>query len=304
MVLALLVVRNAAARAPHVGRNTNPQPPVSLVASYEYVRGKSGQIEVLFIDSRGREFALEPPLGSQFIPYIAGGVLSSSDATSLVTFAQPVSGRIPPAELEHAGALAAVADGSTVWTHRPRANCSDGAGIRIRGYLFPPGSARVTQKVVLLYRSYCQRVMDENLSPDAQELIGWISRRWREYQSGVQCAAVAALKLSKPEIVAGTLAAGQSATIQLMLTDTGGKGYFWAPQATLSSFTSGVTISDPIARVAEVNPEERHPLRWTAVFPASLHRGTEVRFSAVVHGAAGSHVCPTDDTSTFSFVTQ
>jgi hypothetical protein len=303
-VLALLVVRNAAARTPHAVGRTNPQPPVSLVASYEYVSGKSGQAEVLLIDTRGREFALEHPPGSLFGSYIAGGVLSSSDTTRLVTVARPVSGRIPPAEVEHAGALVAAADRSTVWTHRPRMNCKDGAGIRIHGYVFPPESARVTQKVVLLYRSYCQRVMEENLSPDADELIGWISRRWREYKFAEQCAVAAALKLSNPKVVAGTVAAGQSATIQLMLTNTSGKGYLWAPQATLSSFTSGVTISDPIARMGEIYPDQRHPLRWTAVFSASLHRGIEVRFSAVVHSAGGSLVCPTDDISTFSFVTQ
>jgi len=54
-------------------------------------------------------------------------------------------------------------------------NCSDGAGVEIDGYLFPPGSARVTQKVALLYRSHCEGVIEENLSPDAEELIGWIS---------------------------------------------------------------------------------------------------------------------------------
>jgi hypothetical protein len=183
-------------------------------------------------------------------------------------------------------------------------NCSDGAGVEIHGYFFPPGSARVTQKVALLYRSHCEGVIEENLSPDAEELIGWISRRWREYKSAEQCPVAAALKLSNPQVVAGTVAAGQSATIQLMLTNTSGKGYLWAPQATLSSLTAGVTISDPIATLGEIHPDQRHPLRWNAVFSASLHRGMEVRFSAVVHTAGGSLVCPTDDISTFSFVTQ
>jgi hypothetical protein len=38
-----------------------------------------------------------------------------------------------------------------------------------------PEVARVTQKVALLYRSHCEGVIEENLSPDAEELIGWIS---------------------------------------------------------------------------------------------------------------------------------
>jgi hypothetical protein len=118
------------------------------------------------------------------------------------------------------------------------------------------------------------------------------------------CAAAAALKLSKPQIISGSLAPGMSANVQLTMTDTGGKGYFMYPDVLLSSFTPGVTTPYPAAQVAAVGANESANLKWSVAVASSVARGATLQLSAVVHGAAGNLICPTDDILAFSFPAQ
>ncbi len=120
----------------------------------------------------------------------------------------------------------------------------------------------------------------------------------------VSCAQVAPLRLLNPEIVDGSVAPGQSATIQITLTDTSGPGYTMYPAVLLSSSTPGVSIPVPKAVTAAVLVNEEAFMRWRADFAASLQSGTEAVFTAEVRGAAGNLICSTDDVLSFSFSAQ
>jgi len=118
------------------------------------------------------------------------------------------------------------------------------------------------------------------------------------------CAQVAPLRLSNPEIVDGGAAPGQSATIQVTLTDTGGRGYTMYPDVVLSSSTPGVTIPFPKTQTAAVLPNESGPMKWRADFAPTLQGGMQVALTAEVRGQAGLLICSTDDVLSFSFSVQ
>ncbi|HVV51809.1 MAG TPA: hypothetical protein VHO06_19230 [Polyangia bacterium] len=118
------------------------------------------------------------------------------------------------------------------------------------------------------------------------------------------CAAVGPLRLSNPQIVDGAAAPGQSATVQVTLTDTSGPGYTMYPAVVLSSSTPGVNI--PVAKTvtAAVLVNENAFMKWRADFASTLQSGTEAVFTAEVRGAAGNLSCPTDDVLSFSLSIQ
>jgi len=178
VIVVLVVACNAAAGAQHSGRRATSQPPVALVASYQFTQGRSGYTEVWFLDNRGKEFMLSRPLDNMLGEYTSHGSLSSSDVARLIKFARPVARSLNRADLEHAVMLVAAAQRSTLGTHQKRKSCNDGSTVKIHAYVLPPG--KISQQAVLLHYSFCGSVVDENLSPEAQELIGWTRLRWSQ----------------------------------------------------------------------------------------------------------------------------
>jgi hypothetical protein len=176
MIVALLIGWCAVARAQRPGRGAKSGSPVGLVASCQSRHGMSGHSKVWFVDDQGREFTLDRPMDDMLSEGIAHGRLTSSDVARLIEFARPVAPSVPPIDVAHARMLAVAAQRSTLATHQKRKNCSDGSAVKIYGYVLLRG--KVSQDAILLHDSFCNRVVDENLSPEAQEMIGWIRLRW------------------------------------------------------------------------------------------------------------------------------
>jgi hypothetical protein len=115
-----------------------------------------------------------------------------------------------------------------------------------------------------------------------------------------ECRGLAALVLSDPRIAGGTLAAGQSATVQVTITNAGAEDYRKYPGATLSSRTPGISFATKQAGVALLRTGEGRILTWRADVAAGVSRGTTVEFLARVVGA-GQTDCPNADTLAFMF---
>jgi hypothetical protein len=121
---------------------------------------------------------------------------------------------------------------------------------------------------------------------------------------GAACAAVAPLRLSNPKTVDGSAAPGQSATIQVTLTDTSGPGYTMYPDVVLSSSTPGVSIPFPKTQTPAVSLNQSALMKWRADFAPSLQSGTDAAFTAEVRGQGGLLICSTDDVLSFSLSIQ
>ena len=86
---------------------------------------------------------------------------------------RPLPAALTPGELERAQGLLAAAEHSILWTHRRKDPCKFGVNVAIRGYLFAKNRPAT---LVPLRETSCGWLVDENLSPEAQELIEWVYR--------------------------------------------------------------------------------------------------------------------------------
>ena len=101
-----------------------------------------------------------------------------------------------------------------------------------------------------------------------------------------QCHTVAPLVLSNPTVTSGTVAAGQTVTLEITLTDTDPNGYVSYPGVVMTSSTAGVTFlasanGPPGSSIAGTVSK---PVTFQVTFDASIPAGTPVEFSARVYG--------------------
>lgn len=151
------------------------KPAAGLVLSYEVVRESRKLHEVWFLDSQGRQFTFTDARVQGPLQQVAGGgTITPRDVNGLIKVSRPLPGGLSPAEVDRAAALVGRAERSILWTHRRRGACPDGATVIIRGYFFPAG--KKDEAPVSLRETACGHPVDENLSPEAQELIDWVYR--------------------------------------------------------------------------------------------------------------------------------
>jgi hypothetical protein len=100
------------------------------------------------------------------------------------------------------------------------------------------------------------------------------------------CSTVAPLVLSDPLVIAGTVAAGQTVTAQITLTDTDPNGYVSYPGIVLTSSTSGVTFAPSEAGPpgSYIDGGMSKPITFSVKLAASIPAGTEVQISARAYG--------------------
>jgi hypothetical protein len=103
------------------------------------------------------------------------------------------------------------------------------------------------------------------------------------------CAAVSTLVLSDPMVISGTVAAGQTVTMQLTLTDTDPNGFVSYPGAFLTSSTPGVTFAAAEAGPpgADIDGTTSKPITFYVKLSASVPSGTDVQISARAYGSGG-----------------
>ncbi len=146
----------------------------SLLLSYEVTNDRDSMHEVWFVDGLGRTFAFSRIGGAdplaQALRIESVGV---RDVAALITASRPLPAALAPADVERAQAMLAGAAHSMLWTHRRKDPCKAGLNVTIRGYLFAKNRPAT---LVPLRETSCGWLVDENLSPEAQELIEWIYR--------------------------------------------------------------------------------------------------------------------------------
>ena len=89
----------------------------------------------------------------------------------------------------------------------------------------------------LICASICTQIVGQ--SPDAARDATLDARDARPDVDPFGCAPVRPLVLSDPKVVSGTIAAGQTVTMQITLTDTDPNGFVSYPGAFLTSSTPG-----------------------------------------------------------------
>jgi hypothetical protein len=166
--IALLVVLVSAS-----GRHRAKEAPVSLVLSRFGTNGQGGSTTWV-LDDRGRQFVLSKEKRLALEPAGESLVLSLAAVGEAIQSARAIPPKVPAAEVDRARSLIAVADRSTARVHEPEPMCNDCGTTEIFGYL--PPSPQGIQRVVLLSHIYGLWHVDENLSPQAQELIKLVNR--------------------------------------------------------------------------------------------------------------------------------
>lgn len=103
------------------------------------------------------------------------------------------------------------------------------------------------------------------------------------------CPAVRTLVLSDPVVIPGTVAGGQTITMQITMTDTDPNGYISYPGAALTSSTPGVTFPgiDVGPPGASIDGTTSKSLTFTVKLAASIAPGTVVDISARAYGSGG-----------------
>jgi hypothetical protein len=133
---------------------------------------------------------------------------------------------------------------------------------------------------------------DEDGSPDrSEDLENGIDAAVDAQDAGIdadpfQCSTVTPLVLSDPKVTSGTVAGGQTVTVQITMTDTDPSGYVSYPGVVLSSSTPGVSFA-----AAEAGPPgssiegvASKPITFSVKLDASIPPGTEVLIAARAYG--------------------
>ncbi|MFL5304211.1 MAG: hypothetical protein ACJ8F1_03310 [Polyangia bacterium] len=146
----------------------------SLLLSYEVTNDQDTRHDVWFVDGQGRTFEFSRIGGADPLAQaLRTESVGVRDAAALITASRPLPPALEPAELQRAQALVAAAEHSMLWTHRRKDPCKFGVNVTIRGYLFVKNRPAT---LVALRETSCGWLVDENLSPEAQELIEWVYR--------------------------------------------------------------------------------------------------------------------------------
>ncbi len=160
----------AAARPKHASKKGAP----TLLLSFEATNDANTMHQAWFVDGEGRPFAFVRNGADPLAEAARAGVLTSRDVAALIVASRPLPATIAPGDIDRARALLPAAQHSIIWTHRRKDACPAGVTITIRGYLWPSGKPA---EVVPLRETTCNYLVDENLSPEAQELIDWVYRQ-------------------------------------------------------------------------------------------------------------------------------
>jgi hypothetical protein len=152
-----------------------PKATASLLVSFEVSNDADTVHQAWFVDGEGRTYWFARAGGRDPLAEAerAGG-LTARDVSALVAASRPMPNTVPAGELDRARALLPGAQHSMVWTHRRRDPCKGGVTVAIRAYLFAAGRPA---EAIPLRETTCNWLVDENLSPEAQELIEWVYRQ-------------------------------------------------------------------------------------------------------------------------------
>lgn len=172
--LALLCVSLLASPASGRPRRASTKGLPTLLLTFEATNDANTLHQAWFVDGEGHAFAFVRSGGDPLAEAERAGVFTSRDVAALIAASRALPVSIPPGELDRARALLPGAQHSMVWSHRRKDPCPAGVTIAIRGYLWPPGKPA---EVVPLRETTCNWLVDENLSPEAQELIDWVYRQ-------------------------------------------------------------------------------------------------------------------------------
>jgi hypothetical protein len=164
----------AAFAAPVVARPKHANNAASLLLSYEVSNDQDTMHEIWFLDGLGRTFAFSRTGGADPLAQaLRAEAVTPRDAAALIEASRPLSVALSAAELDRTQALLAAAEHSMLWTHRRKNPCKFGVNVAIRGHLFQKNRPAT---LVPLRETSCGWLVDENLSPEAQDLIEGIYR--------------------------------------------------------------------------------------------------------------------------------
>jgi hypothetical protein len=115
------------------------------------------------------------------------------------------------------------------------------------------------------------------------------------------CAEIRPLVLSNPVVISGSVAGGQTVTMQITLTDTDPNGYVSYPGAILTSSTPGVSFapSQTGPPGAYIDGTMSKPMTFYVKLAATIPAGTEVQISA--RAFQSGHAAPDCNAFVLSF---
>ena len=101
-----------------------------------------------------------------------------------------------------------------------------------------------------------------------------------------QCTTVTPLVLSDPMVISGTVAGGQTVTVQITMTDTDPSGYVSYPGVVLTSSTPGVSFAAAEAGPpgSSIKGTASKPITFAVKLDASIPSGTEMQITARAYG--------------------
>ncbi|HVY39468.1 MAG TPA: hypothetical protein VHM31_16110 [Polyangia bacterium] len=162
------------AAAHGAGRHRGKAVPASLLLSYEVANDADTKHDVWFVDGEGRTFAFSRTGGADPLAQaLRVESIGARDVAVLIAASRPLPPVLTADELGRAQALIAAAEHSILWTHRRKDPCKFGVNVTIRGYRFVKNRPAI---LVPLRETSCGWLVDENRSPEAQELIEWVYR--------------------------------------------------------------------------------------------------------------------------------
>jgi hypothetical protein len=115
------------------------------------------------------------------------------------------------------------------------------------------------------------------------------------------CAEIRPLVLSDPVVISGSVAGGQTVTMQITLTDTDPNGYVSYPGAILTSSTPGVSFapSQTGPPGAYIDGTMSKPMTFYVTLAATIPAGTDVQISA--RAFQSGHTAPDCNAFVLSF---
>jgi hypothetical protein len=102
-----------------------------------------------------------------------------------------------------------------------------------------------------------------------------------------QCSTVTPLVLSDPMVISGTVAGGQTVTVQITMTDTDPSGYVSYPGVVLTSSTPGVSFTAAEAGPpgSSIEGAASKPIRFAVKLDTEVNMGSQIQEPLDVKGA-------------------
>ena len=129
--------------------------------------------DVWFLDTLGRRFSFsrrscEDPLAMA----LGRGSIRPKDFAALVARSHQAGPALSPSEVDHLLSLLAESRSIPAREDSPNAGCKDGGTARIRGYWTDPDGR--ASSFYSLWEFICDKVVLQNPSPAAQQLVQWV----------------------------------------------------------------------------------------------------------------------------------